>query len=361
MNPYLIAVYVASAYTITFLFLPVLIKLLSQWQVFDSPGKHKIHRHYVPSMGGVCILMGAAFAQLIGLHFADWVTLRYFYITIIMMFITGLRDDILTLSPRQKLIGQILPIIIMVIFGETTLSSFYDVAFKGLEFPEPLAWIVSIFTIVILTNAYNLVDGLDGLAGTVGMISLVSFGVWFYLVDDLPLALISLSFAGSLAAFLYFNWEPSRVFMGDTGALVLGLLLSFLTVRFINANHLLPGTNHFKFASSVGPAVMVMIIPIFDTLRVIILRLRKLQSPFKADKCHLHHQFLRLGLSHSRTVLVMAAIQLFFIALALVLKNNTDTVILPTAVIGCIIINHAIKVAQKRYERNGGKSLITEK
>ncbi len=341
--------------------MPVLIKLLSQWRVFDSPGKHKIHNEYIPSMGGVCIVLGAAFAQLIALHIPDWVTLRYFYISIAMMFVTGLRDDILTLTPRQKLIGQLLPIVVLVVFGGTTLSSFYGLAYDGLIFSDAAAWGVTIFTIVILTNAYNLIDGLDGLAGTVGLISLACFGAWFYLAGDITLSLLSLSFAGSLAAFLYFNWQPSSIFMGDTGALVVGLLLSYLSICFINANHNLPLDHPIRFASTVGTVIMIMIIPVFDTLRVIILRLRKLQSPFRADKNHIHHQFLKLGFSHSKTVVVIACIHLSFVGLALVLKNSSDTVILPAAIIGCLIINQAIKVAQKRYQRNGGESLITEK
>lgn len=360
MNAYVLIIYIASAFSITFLFMPVLIKLLSQWQIFDSPGKHKIHNLYRPSMGGVCILLGAAFAQLIGLHFSDWAQLRYFYIAIGLMFITGLRDDILTLTPRQKLIGQLLPIIIVVVFGEAVLWSFYGMNSTGSVFPDLAAWTITIFTIVILTNAYNLIDGIDGLAGTIGTISLICFGVWFYLAGDPLLALISLSFAGSLAAFLYFNWEPSRIFMGDTGALVLGLTLSFLTIRFINANHSLPEDNPIRFTSSIGTAIMIMIIPVFDTLRVIIVRLRKLQSPFRADTNHVHHQFLKLGFSHGKTSLVIGGIHVFFVLLALVLKNSPDTVILPVAIVGCLIINQALKVAQKRYERNGEKSLSTE-
>jgi UDP-GlcNAc:undecaprenyl-phosphate GlcNAc-1-phosphate transferase len=341
--------------------MPVLIKLLSERKVFDAPGKHKIHSGYIPSLGGVCILMGAIFAQLIGLPFSEWATFKFFYITIAMMFITGIRDDILTLTPRQKLIGQLLPIIILVVFGDTVIWSFYGIAFEGVLFNDIVAWCITIFTVVILTNAYNLIDGLDGLAGTVGMISLTCFGIWFYLAGDHWIALISLSFAASLAAFLYFNWEPSRIFMGDTGALVIGVLLSFLTIRFIDNNYRLPFTDPIRFSSSVGTAVMVMIIPIFDTLRVIILRLRKLQSPFKADQNHLHHQFLRLGFSHAKTVITIAAIHIVFIVGALILKNTSDTVILLAAAIGGITINQAIKAAQKRYERNGGKSLITEK
>jgi len=341
--------------------MPVLIKLLSQWRIFDSPGKHKIHQGYTPSMGGVCIVMGAAFAQLIGLPFSEWAHLKYFYITIAMMFITGLRDDILSLSPRQKLIGQLLPIVILVIFGDTVLWSFYGFIWDDVVFNEMIAWSVTIFTIVILTNAYNLIDGLDGLAGTVGIIALTCFGVWFYLVGDYPVALIALSFAGSLAAFMYFNWEPSRIFMGDTGALVFGLLLSFLTIRFMETNYHLADGHPMRFASTVGTAVMIIIIPIFDTLRVIILRLRKLQSPFHADKNHLHHQFLRLGFSHGKTVLVIAAIQLLFVTIALALRNVTDKVTVSVVIAGCIAINYSIKMMQRRYERKGGKSLIAEK
>ncbi len=312
-------------------------------------------------MGGVCILLGAAFAQVIGLPLAEWGNFKYFYICIALMFITGLRDDILTLNPRQKLIGQVLPIVILVVFGETILSSFYGIAYPSLTFPEMIAWVVTIFTVVILTNAYNLIDGLDGLAGTVGLISLVCFGTWFYLLDDARLTLISFSFAGALAAFLYYNWEPSRIFMGDTGALVLGVLLSFLTIHFVNANYALPEGHPIKFKASVGTAVMVMIIPIFDTLRVIVLRLRKLQSPFKADQNHLHHQFLKMGFSHSRSVTMIAGIHLAFIALAIALKNSTDSLILPLVILACLAINVTIRLTQKRYERNGGKSLITEK
>lgn len=361
MKQYLLIIYSAVAFSITFLVMPVLIKLLSDWKVFDSPGKHKIHQNYVPSMGGVCIVLGAIFAQVIGLPLSEWAHLKFFYITIAAMFITGLRDDILTLSPRQKLIGQILPVMLVVLSGDVVLWSFYGTFFEGIIFHDVIAWAITIFVIVILTNAYNLIDGLDGLAGSVGMIVLACFGVWFYLAGDFTMAVISLSFFASLAAFLCFNWEPSRIFMGDTGALVVGLLLSILTIKFINANYALPDSSSIKFTSTIGTAVMVMIIPIFDTLRVIILRLRRFQSPFKADKNHLHHQFLKLGFSHSRTVLVISGIHLFFVALAFALKNRPDSVILPTAVVGCILINFTIKAAQKRFERNGGKSLIAEK
>ena len=350
-------IYTAVSFTVAFLFFPVLIKLLSKWKVFDSPGRHKIHQHFTPSMGGVPIVIGVAFSLLIALPLTELTKLKFFFISIALMFITGLRDDILTLSPRQKMLSQFLPVIILVVFGNTILSSFYGI-FSNFHFPEYLAWAITIFTIVILTNAYNLIDGLDGLAGTVGLISLTLFGIWFYGIDNYALSFVSFSFAGSILAFLIFNWQPSKIFMGDTGALTIGFLLSYLGIQFINQNFSLPQDHFAKFQASIGTIICVLIIPVFDTLRVIILRLRRFQSPFQADKNHLHHQFLKLGWSHSNSVFMIGGINLFFVGLAWILRNQSDALILPVVIAVCLIINQVLKAAQKRYVNNGGKSSI---
>jgi UDP-GlcNAc:undecaprenyl-phosphate GlcNAc-1-phosphate transferase len=357
-GPYLLIAYVASAFVVAFLFFPVLIKLLSEWKIFDAPGKHKIHKHYVPAMGGICIVLGAGFSLLIGLKIADWVTYKYFFIATALMFITGLRDDILTLTPGEKLVGQVLPVIILVVFGDALLLSFYGMFFYGIEFPMTVSWLVTVFTIVILTNSYNLIDGIDGLAAVVAVLALTSFGIWFYIAGEPILALVALSFTGSTLAFLFFNWQPSRIFMGDTGALTIGLALSFFAVKFININYALPGESPVRFESSIGTAICILIIPIFDTLRVIIIRLSRLQSPFKADQNHLHHELLALGLSHGRAVMVLGAINLLFLFLAVILRNEGDAVILPIALVTCALISLVVAAAKKKYALHAGQSSI---
>src|SRR6185369_1354460 len=129
---------------------------------------------------------------------------------------------------------------------------------------------------------------------TIGALTLAALGIWFYLTGNYAISLVSLCFAGSLLAFLFFNWQPSKIFMGDTGALMIGFLLSYLTILFINENYRLPTENNFKFKASIATAICVVVIPVFDTLRVIILRLRHSQSPFHADRNHIHHQFLNI-------------------------------------------------------------------
>jgi UDP-GlcNAc:undecaprenyl-phosphate/decaprenyl-phosphate GlcNAc-1-phosphate transferase len=298
-------------------------------------------------MGGIPILMGVIFSLLIALPFMEWVKLKFFFIALALMFITGLRDDVLTLTPRDKLLSQILPVIILVVFGDVVLSSFYGIL-PAFVFPKPIIWIVSIFSVIIFTNAYNLIDGLDGLAGSIGMIVLLWFGVWFYFVDNYPLSLISFVFGGSILGFLFFNWQPSKVFMGDTGALTIGFLLSFLAIQFVNHNYALPETHEARFQASIGTVICVLIVPVFDTLRVIILRLRRFESPFHADRNHLHHQFLNLGFTHAQSVLILGGINLIFIFLAWILKDKSDLLILPLAIGICLIINQVLKVAQQK-------------
>jgi UDP-GlcNAc:undecaprenyl-phosphate GlcNAc-1-phosphate transferase len=342
-----LALYAAISFLISFLCFPVLIKILGQWKLFDESGAHKIHSAFIPSMGGISILLGVAITLIIAMPLQQLVKLKYFFIGLGLIFIIGLRDDILALNPKQKLYSQFLPVLILVLFGGSVLKSTYGIL-PIQDFILPVTWVISVFTFIIITNAYNLIDGVDGLAGAIGIIALVCFGSWFYMVGDLAHSLVAFCFVGSLAAFLFFNWQPSKIFMGDTGALLVGLLLSYLAIVFINKNYALPVQNPSRFTASIATAVCVLIIPIFDTLRVIILRIRQMQSPFRADRNHLHHQFLNLGFSHAQTVLVLMAINILFIFLAWILKEQTDTVILVLVLMLCLIINFILKKLQTR-------------
>ncbi len=306
-------------------------------------------------MGGVVIFMGAGISLTLCLSFDEWVSLRFFFISVALMFIIGLRDDILALTPKQKLYSQFLPVLILVLLDQTVLSKTYG--FIGdYVFANWVSILISVFVLIILTNAYNLIDGLDGLAGTTGVIILGFFGVWFYLVESIAIGYIAFCFSGALLAFLFFNWQPSKIFMGDTGALMIGFMISYMTILFININYQLPVEATYKFTSSVATAVCILIIPIFDTLRVIILRLRKLQSPFKADRNHLHHQFLNLGFSHAKSVFFIAGISIFFITIALLLRKQGDWVIIGIALVVCLTINYALRKAQQNRATHGGKN-----
>ena len=336
-----------TSFLISFLLFPVIIKIFKQLKWVDVPGPHKIHSDFVPSMGGVAILAGTSLALLMALPLQQWILMRYFFISVALMFLIGLRDDVLALSPRQKLLSQFLPVFVLVFLDEVTLTSLYGLVPES-YFSSPLSYLISLFTVIIITNAYNLIDGIDGLAGTIGFLILFFFGVWFYVTDQHFLSLIALIFACSLIAFLVFNWEPSSIFMGDTGALTIGLIVSYFAIQFINYNYQLPAEHIAKFEASVSTAICILIIPVFDTLRVIILRLRIMQSPFHADRNHLHHCFLGLGFSHAGAVKWIAGINIFFLVGAFLLKSQSDYVLLPIIVITCLFINFALKWKQRQ-------------
>jgi UDP-GlcNAc:undecaprenyl-phosphate/decaprenyl-phosphate GlcNAc-1-phosphate transferase len=315
--------------------------------VFDTHGEHKIHTNFTPSMGGLSVYLGMIVSLLMSFTWQEWTTYKYFFIALTLMFTIGMRDDILALSPKQKLYSQFLPVSVLVFLDRTFLYSTYELI-TYYPFPEWLGMAITIFVILILTNAYNLIDGLDGLAGTIGLIILTSFGIWFFLVDETSLSYIAFCFAGALAAFLYFNWQPSQIFMGDTGALMIGLLISYLSIKFIHTSYHLPVGHVYRFPAPVATAICVLIIPIFDTLRVIVVRLRNFQSPFKADRNHLHHQFINLGFSHRKSVISIAVINLVFLALALLLRHQGNWLILGIVLALCLGINFILKFAQAR-------------
>lgn len=334
------------AFVISFLLFPVLIKLLTKWELYDSEKEHRIHESFKPSMGGIAIYLGIILALIIALPLKEWIGLKYFFISITLMLIIGIRDDVLGLSPFKKLVGQLLPIIILVVLGQVLINTnIFSFSFGVL--PIWISVAITVFVIVLITNSYNLIDGLDGLAGTIGVICLSAFGLWFYLIDSIYLGLIAFCVVGAVLSFLIFNWQPSKIFMGDTGALLIGLILSYFSIEFLNYNSALPGDHIARYQSSIGTLICILIIPVFDTSRVVIVRLRNGLSPFKADKNHIHHQFLKLGFSHSKSVLSMASINIFFILLAWLLRNQPDVVILPLVVILCLFINFALKLAQK--------------
>ncbi|CAN5279134.1 MraY family glycosyltransferase [soil metagenome] len=334
------------SFLISFLLFPVIIKIFTQIKWFDAPGTHKIHVNFVPSMGGVVILAGAMLALLMGLPLQQWLVLKYFFISVALMFLIGLRDDVLALSPKQKLFSQFLPVFVLVFLDKVILDSFYGFVSEG-HFAQPIAYIITLFTVIIITNAYNLIDGIDGLAGTIGFLALLFFGVWFYIADQSYLSIIALCFAGALIAFLVFNWQPSSIFMGDTGALSVGFVLSYFAIRFINLNYELPEGHSAKFAASISTAICVLIIPVFDTLRVIILRLRSMQSPFHADRNHLHHRLLAFGMPHSGAVKWMVGINAGFIGIAFMMRSQSDRILLPIIILICLVISFVLKRKQR--------------
>ena len=320
-----------TAFLVTFLMFPVFIKFFKRRNFLDDPGGRKIHTARTPAMGGLPIFVGFCIAILIWAPFEVLKETKYVLSSLSIMFIIGFRDDLINLRAFQKLFGQIAAALIIVSVCDIRLMSLYGLFGIG-EVPIALSYVLSVFTIIVITNAYNLIDGIDGLAGSVGVIASIFFGTWFFLNDQSSFALISFAFAGGLLAFLNFNWAPSKIFMGDTGSLLIGFFLSIVTIKFIDTNSMLE-PSEFIFGGSIGTAMAVLILPLADTARVFVKRVAKGKSPMHPDRTHFHHILLRLGCNHAQSTGILVTVNIVFVLLALVLKDFSDAVVIPALLV----------------------------
>jgi UDP-N-acetylmuramyl pentapeptide phosphotransferase/UDP-N-acetylglucosamine-1-phosphate transferase len=327
-----------TAFVIAFLIVPVIIKYSLQKNLVDIPGRRKIHKKVTPSMGGIAIFLGFFISSLIWIDIQSWSEIKFIMVALFVIFFIGVRDDLVPLRWMIKLMGQVMAASLLIFLFDLRIKSFYGI-FGVHDLPDIISYILTYFTIIVITNSFNLIDGLDGLAGSIATLSLIAFGVWFFLIDDVIFSILSFSMVGAIFAFLIFNWEPSEVFMGDTGALVIGMMLAMLTIRFVDLNFNLPDQYPYKFTASIGTAACIIIIPLVDTLRIVILRFVKGQSPFKPDKSHVHHAIMRLGMSHSQTTLILASVQILYICFALSLHNFSERYVLSGVVVLSFILS----------------------
>lgn len=341
-----------TSFVICFLIIPVIIKYSLEKNLVDIPGRRKIHKKITPSMGGIAIFLGFSIASLIWIDIIHWKEIRFIMIALFMVFFIGVRDDLIPLRPFMKLLGQILTSSLLILLFDFRLKSFYGL-FGIYDIPIMVSYGITLFTIIVITNSFNLIDGLDGLAGTIASIALLAFGVSFFLVGDTIYSVISFCMVGAVIAFLFFNWDPSEIFMGDTGALVIGMMISIVAIHFIDLHYNLPVDHPYKINACVSGAVCFILIPLADTLRVFILRIAKKQSPFTPDKNHIHHYILRLGLSHSKSTIFLGALQTGFVVVFLFFRDMNDNYLLLGILIFCTVLSILLdKIIQSRLTKD---------
>ncbi|RPA66630.1 undecaprenyl/decaprenyl-phosphate alpha-N-acetylglucosaminyl 1-phosphate transferase [Cyclobacteriaceae bacterium YHN15] len=346
---------VLTAFLIGFLSMPVLIGAFKKMQVVDKPGGRKIHKNDTPSMGGIVIVMTVLLTLFIWLDLKHLVEIRYVVAALALMFFVGLRDDLVELSPIQKLSGQFVATFMVVFMSDIRISSFYG--FMGVyELPLVVSYIITFITIIGLTNSFNLIDGLDGLAGTISLLTFGFLSWWFLSVEMTSFGVLSLVLMGSVLAFLVFNWHPAKIFMGDTGSLSLGFILAVLTILFIDSNGTMSSVSPWKFNAPIASGVALMIVPIYDTTRIFARRIRRGKSPFAPDKNHVHHFLMRMGLSHDKVAVTLGFIKVFFIALIFIGAQYNDYVMLPLIVGTALICGARLDVVTLKKVKSIAKN-----
>jgi UDP-GlcNAc:undecaprenyl-phosphate GlcNAc-1-phosphate transferase len=324
------------AFFVTFFAIPVIIQVAKEKKFYDEPDERKVHKSVIPTLGGLGIFGGFILATLMGVPPALSHQLQYFIASLMVIFFLGIKDDILVISATKKFIGQLLAAGIIIKFGGIQINNMHG--FLGInEIPHTASILLTFFTIIVITNSFNLIDGVDGLAGSLGLLTSLIFGIYFFVVGQLMFATMAFALCGSLIGFLIYNFSPAKIFMGDTGSLLIGLLNSIFVIKFISVASD-PALNH-SFPLQAAPAIgfAILIVPLFDTLRVFSLRILNRRSPFSPDRNHIHHFLLDFGLNHKMITLVCVSANILFIALAYFLQSTGTTMVVLSLATAAVI------------------------
>ena len=339
-----------TAFAIAFLAIPPIIKIAERKKLFDVANSRKSHRGNVPTLGGIAIFAGLIFSLTFWTKFSNYWQLQYIVAALSIVSLLGIKDDIDGLSPFKKLMGEIFAAMILTIWGDIRITSMFGI-FGVHELPYIISVLFSILTIIVIINSLNLIDGINGLSGSIGIITSIVFGTWFFLVDNnSQLAIIAYALAGALIAFLRYNITPAKIFMGDTGSLALGLMLSVFAIEFIEINKIYQGQFHINHAPTI--AIAILFFPLFDLLRSFSIRISKGRSPFKPDRNHIHHMLIDLGLSHTAATFLIDVFCILIIFVAITLRN-TGTYILGFSILSFgIAITGLLYFLLKKKKRN---------
>ncbi|MFC4323376.1 glycosyltransferase family 4 protein [Litchfieldia salsa] len=329
---------------------PLVKKLAFQIGATDKPNQRKVHAKVMPRLGGLAIFLSFIFGVIVlqpGDNYQLPILLqsKTIHVSIIIgsiiIILTGIFDDVKEISPKIKLLGQVAAAFVVVVIGDMQVE-FVNLPFGGqidfgiLSIPFTMLWIIGI------TNAINLIDGLDGLAGGVSTIALLSIAGMALLMGNPYVMVMALILAVSTLGFLVFNFYPAKIFMGDTGALFLGFMIGVLSLL---------GFKNLTFISFVIP-VLILGVPISDTVFAIIRRVVNKQPLSSPDKSHLHHCLLRIGYSHKQSVLLIYAMSAVLSLAAFMFTISTlwvSMIILLVIIIGLEIIVEKIGLIREDY------------
>ena len=310
---------------VSFLFgligMPFVVLIAKKKGFVVRPNKRMSHTGNVPNIGGINIYFSFMLTYMI-FEFNQMSQSQFFLIGIFAIMSVGFIDDVLILTPLAKLLGETLAGIALIGFADIRITHLHGIF--GIEQIGVIpSFLLSLFILIAIINAINLIDGIDGLASGLGILYCSFFAVYFGLVGETSWSILGICMIGALAVFFIYNVFGNRekIFMGDSGSLLLGYLLTAFVFHFceINAYHEVPEAFHMNAAPAV--AICVLTVPIFDTIRVSITRIKQHRSPFQPDKNHIHHLLLKTGLNHIQTTCVLLSVSVLFIGLAILGRN----------------------------------------
>ncbi|MES2590478.1 MAG: MraY family glycosyltransferase [Bacteroidota bacterium] len=309
-----------GAFLTTYIIIPKVIWVTQVKNLSTPVIGRSAHKIPTPAFGGVAffvtLVLIVSFIQSIHLNYVG----NHLIAALTILFMVGLKDDLIISTARVKLIGQLMAIGLILFSPElqiTTLNGFFSIS----AIPQWVSVAIAVVMMLAIINAYNLIDGIDGLAGIIGIIICGIYAVLFYLSGYNFYFMVSIAIIAILVAFLRYNFASgtNKIFMGDSGSLVIGFLIGFLTLKFMVLQPFLIKDYDFKPENRIIFIIAILFIPTFDTTRIIFSRLLKKQNPFMADRNHAHHILIDLGLSHGKASILLGLLNVFIVMVFLLL------------------------------------------
>lgn len=350
---------------LSYLCYPVIIKVSKAKRLMVSPNHRSVHRIKTPNLGGIGIFLAInLIITLLGNYFQDS-TLLSLIGAITILFFTGLIDDLVGIKPTSKIVCQVVAALSIIVITDTRIDNLYGLL-GVTELAYPFSLGVTVFFYVLMINAYNLIDGVDGLAGSYAIAVTTFFGFFYFANANNSMFFLCISIVGSLISFLIFNFsKKEKIFMGDTGSMVIGFLLTYLATNFLTVDY----NPNFIIQNTKAPVYVLALFsfPIIDTTRVFLVRLLKRKSPFTADKNHIHHVLLENGLNHWQIAILgsfftMSMVLLVFLFNELSINKLTAFLIGAWAVIVVIVnnLNLISKLKEKTKEKVAEKAKLQQ-
>jgi UDP-N-acetylmuramyl pentapeptide phosphotransferase/UDP-N-acetylglucosamine-1-phosphate transferase len=334
---WLIFIAASMSFLVSYASYPAIISVAKSKNLMDDSDDRSSHSGKVPNLGGIGMYLSIVVTITLMGAVLDTKSLLLTLGGITVLFFLGLKDDILILSPRKKFTGQFFVALLLIIFTDTRITGLSGI-FEITVMPYWLSVMFTLFVFILIINAFNLIDGIDGLAASLALMVCVAFGYLFYRINDVTMLVLAASVIGTLLPFLYLNFsKKNKMFMGDTGSMILGFIIAVFAVRFIDSSEGL----HSSIYRMSAPVLVLAILffPLLDTLRIFFIRLViHKKSPFAADRNHLHHCFLRFGFSHFQTTAIIVIVNSILIVCTFLCRNyDIHVQLLILLVVGTIL------------------------
>ncbi len=343
------------SFVITFVAIPTIIRVTRMTGWLDRPDERKVHSRPIPRLGGTAIFAAIAISVLLVMSCDRMPFLNSFLASMIILFFIGIKDDILITAPLTKFLGQLVAVSLIVILGDIRLTNLHGF-FHVFYIPGWVGIPLTILVFLIIINAFNFIDGIDGLAAVIAIEVAATLGWWFYQRHIYEYVFLAVIMIGAFLAYLRYNLSEgeNKIFMGDTGTMIIGLVLGVLAVQF---NEFVLRYSDLKYFPAPAVSFGIMIIPFYDLLRIVFVRTVIGKHFFEPDKNHIHHIFLRLGFSQRHTLIILSLINLVFIFLSFWLAKffTIRRLLLILFILIAIIIYIPAHILRKKEEITNGK------